>query len=127
MWSQLTNPKEPSMLDPQPPPPPKPWPQVMQDLNLQVDQQQVVLEIFDCLGRVPGLISGCPMRSECEHLTRTVYTDVSWQAICYWFLEKGFPGEPTLGDHLQEGVELVRSGRASVEHVAQALLLLAYT
>ena len=70
-------------------------------------------------------MDGLALRSECEHYTRTVYTGVSWQAICYWLLEERFPGQPTLGDRLQEGVELVRSGCASVEHVAEALLVLA--
>ena len=113
------------MLDPPPPPPPKPWLQVMQDLNFQVDQQQVALEIFDCIGRVSGALCAGDVRSECELYTRTVYTGVSWQAVCYWLVEEKFPGQPTLGDRLQEGVELVRSGRASVEDVARVLLALA--
>ena len=98
----------------------------MQDLNFHVEQQHLAFEIFDCIGRVSGaLCAGGDLRSECDLYTRTLFTGVSWQAVCHWLLEEKFPGQPTLGDRLREGVELVRSGRASVEHVAQALLVLA--
>ena len=116
-----------SMQEPPAPSPPKTWENIMQELRFNSTQESSAQEIFTYIGNAKTgieIVSGeeADLRKECMLYVERIYPHVTWQAVCYWMLEERFNGQDTLGEVLQEGVELVMSGRATAELAATAIL-----